>query len=119
MNAEEIISSINWVSFLVGIFSLSLSIIAIVLSFKWYQLGKDSSDEISNSVNEISTKSAEMEKLSDKMFNQLLQMVWENSKAWQSVYQESVGKTNLQERADKSDNKEMTSSEIEELLKGV
>jgi len=134
-NTEAVIEvSLKWlevISLIAGIASLVLAIIAIWLSFKFYQMSTASSDKINESSNKINNNVEKLEKMFDTMYADTFGMVKETVTHMRQQVDKSSNANEYDEELDKRINEKitlqfedvtpetLTKEDVESIVKGL
>lgn len=126
--------SLNWlevISLITGVASLVLAILAIWLSFKFYQMSTASSDKINDSSNKINNNVEKLEKMFDTMYADTFGMVKETVTHMRQQVDKSSNTNEYAEELDKRINEKitlqlsditpetLTKEDVESIVKGL
>lgn len=94
MNANELISTMDLLSFIAAIVSLILAVVAIAFSVLFYVLGKEDSKIVQERAKDIASQTEVLKSLFDTMMKTSFDMIKENSTVMHNYMMATVGKTN-------------------------
>ena len=102
MKAEQLITTFDVVSFIVGIVSIVLAIVSLVLSVLFYKWGKEASSLSSQLTTEIEAHTKYLKDLFDQMLKTTFEMIRDHNQAMDRRFLDAPGKTdaNVQSEID-------------------
>lgn len=93
MKAEQLITTFDLVSFIVGLVSIVLAIVSLVLSILFYRWGKEASKLSSQLTTEIEAHTKYLKDLFDQMLKTTFEMIRDHNQAMDRRFLDAPGET--------------------------